>query len=256
LPEAGAIRPTFAAWATSADNPFFARATSNRMWAHFFGRGLASALDDIDSGTPSHPALLQRLAKELADSGFDLKHLARALCNSNSYQRTSRPLPGNEADHDAFSHMALKPISPEALYDSLVVVTSIDKTEAYRQPRKGKGQPAQESAWPTREELARAFRSAGASDDSSTAPGIPQMLRLLNGPMLNGTSPLVERLCEEEAPVAEALTRLYLTVLSRKPAAEELELLSAYVERRKDVRAGYRGVLWVLLNSGEFALNH
>jgi ferric-dicitrate binding protein FerR (iron transport regulator) len=254
LPQTGAIRPTFAAWATSADNPFFARAAGNRLWAHFFGRGLSNPLDNLDGSTPSHPALLQRLAKDLADSGFELKHLARAIGNSRAYQRTSRPLPGNQADQDAFSHMALKPLAPEALYDALVVATSIDKTEAYRRAGKVKGKQSEaEPAWPTREEFARAFRGAGQGDE---APGIPQMLRLLNGPMLNAGSMLVESMADEDVGIAEGLTRLYLTVLTRKPTEEEIKLLSAYVERRKDVRAGYRGVLWVLLNSGEMALNH
>jgi ferric-dicitrate binding protein FerR (iron transport regulator) len=257
LPETGAIRPTFAAWATSAENPFFARATSNRLWAHFFGRGLAQPLDDMEGGRLSHPALLQRLSRELVDAGFDLKHLARAICTSRAYQRTSRPLPGNETDRVAFSHMALKPLSPEALYDALVVTTSIDKTEAYqRRPGKGKGQSNAEPDWPTRDEFARVFRVAGQGDEAAPTAGIPQVLRLLNGPMLNGPSPLVERLVAEELPVAEALDRLYLSVLTRKPTAEEVEQLSAYVARRKEVREGYRGVLWVLLNSGEMAVNH
>src|SRR5262249_15013679 len=117
LDEAGPFRPRFAAWATSVDNPYFANAAANRMWAHFFGRGLVHPVDGFDpDNPPSHPDLLKRLAAEFVASGFDLKHLARAICNSKAYQRSSRPLPGNAADTTLFSRMALKVLTPEMLY--------------------------------------------------------------------------------------------------------------------------------------------
>jgi hypothetical protein len=254
LPARGALRPDFAAWAASADNPWFARATANRVWAHFMRRGLIESLDDLESSEPSHPELLQKLARELIAGDFRLDHLARAICNSQAYQRSSRPLPGNEDDHESYSRMALVPLSPEALYDSLAVVMAVDKNAQWG---KGKNTAKREGTptWPARDEFARAFRSQGQTG-SGVAMGLPQLLELLNGPLLNQGAPVVEKLAATNSDHAAGLTELYLTVLSRRPGAEEVRVLSAYLDRRKDARVGYRGVLWMLLNSGEFALNH
>ncbi len=119
----GPFRERFAEWATSADHPWFAANTVNRMWAHLFGRGLVMPLDDQRADNPgAHPQLMKLLADEFVQSGFDLKHLIRVICNSNAYQRTSRPLPANKDDITLFSHMAVKVVSPGALHDSLSVV--------------------------------------------------------------------------------------------------------------------------------------
>src|SRR5262249_8319780 len=123
LDEKEAFRPRFATWATGKDNPYFARAAVNRMWAHFFGRGFVNPLDTFDdTNPPSHPDLLQRLAADFASSGFDLKHLARCIVTSKAYQRTSRPVKGNEDDQTAFSRVGVKALTPEAFFDSVEVV--------------------------------------------------------------------------------------------------------------------------------------
>ena len=91
------LRHALARWMTAADNPFFAKAAANRMWAHFFGRGLVNPVDDLrPDNPPSHPAILELLADEFKKSGFDLKYLIRCICLSQAYQRTSVPLPDNE----------------------------------------------------------------------------------------------------------------------------------------------------------------
>src|SRR5205807_309050 len=113
------FRPRLVAWITSGENPYFARAFVNRMWAGLFGRGLVNPVDNMhDDNPPSLPALLALLANEFIASEFDIKHLIRCVCNSRAYQRSSRPASGNEKDGELFSRMAVKPIEPEALYDS------------------------------------------------------------------------------------------------------------------------------------------
>src|SRR5262249_4748692 len=83
-------RPILAKWLTAADNAFFARAMANRIWAQFFGRGIVNPVDDMHDGNePSHPALLQELAGQFAFNQFDVKYLIRAVCNSQTYQRSS-----------------------------------------------------------------------------------------------------------------------------------------------------------------------
>jgi hypothetical protein len=253
----GPLRPTFADWATGAKNPYFARATINRLWGHFFGRGLVPG-DNLDDKGTSHPELLRKLEKELIDSEFDLKHLIRCICNSRAYQRSSRPVAGNEKD-ELFSRMNLKVLTPEAFYDSVVVVSAIDKLAQRSPSNKGKNMEAESSSSdvPSREEFVRFFRAQGdAGGSTEYRQGIPQILRLLNSRMLDG-APVVDQLASREVSHKEAIDVLFLTALSRRPATAEQKRVQQYLEKRKDdLRAGYRGVLWALLNSSEFAINH
>jgi hypothetical protein len=256
LPAEGALRPAFADWVTSPENPYFARAAVNRMWAHFFGRGLVNPVDDLrDDNPPSHPALLDLLADEFRASGHDLKHLVRCLCNSRAYQRGSGALPANEKERELFSRMAVKPLSAEAFYDSLAVVFAVDKSAPARnkKPDAGRLQAASPEA---REEFVRFFRAQGDADGNGLQQGIPQFLRLLNGADLNAGSPLIDQLVHSKLGPELAVETLYLATLSRRPRPEEVELMSGYVSRRAEPEEGYAGVLWILVNSGEFVLNH
>src|SRR5205823_2771689 len=169
-------------------------------------------------------------------------HLARCITNSKAYQRTHRPLPGNEDDVAAFSHMAVKVLSPEVFFDSLAIATN--------------GRPDRPEA---REQFVRFFRSDEEASPTDYIQGIPQLLRLMNAPVASSFkggrgAPVVDQL--SGVSHAEAITTLYLTVLSRRPTPEEVKLMSDYLSKRRDDREGYRGVLWILLNSSEFALNH
>jgi hypothetical protein len=259
----GPFRPRFAAWLTAGENPYFARATVNRLWGHLFGHGVVDPVDNFDDNNPpSHPALLKRLADEYVASAFDQKHLLRCIVLSKTYQRTSRPLPGNRDDHRAFSHMALKVMTPEVLFDSLGVVTALDPNDkemlaaipAKRQAAfaKGKGKVP----YP-REVFARLFRPTGdETKPTEYSQGIPHLLNLMNSPLLNGGAPLVEKIVHQEMSPEAGVTTLYLAALARRPTPAEVRLMAGYLERRGDPRAGYQGVLWALLNSSEFVINH
>ncbi len=119
-----AVRPVFADWLTSPKNPFFARAMVNRTWGQLFGRGFVQPIDDMHEGNPnSHPGLLADMSEQFAASGFDVKFLLRAICNSQAYQRSSKQTGNNaEAPPELFARMAIRPLSPEQLYDSLAQV--------------------------------------------------------------------------------------------------------------------------------------
>src|SRR5207249_6368032 len=76
-------RPTLVDWMIAPDNPFFARAAVNRMWAYFFGVGLVDALDAPGEETPvSHTELLDELAREFVACKYDVKSLIRAIVAS------------------------------------------------------------------------------------------------------------------------------------------------------------------------------
>jgi hypothetical protein len=93
-------RLDLANWLMSAENPLPARQFTNRLWQQFFGRGLSSVLDDLGSQgeMPSHPELLDWLASEFRESGWDVKHMVRLVVTSSTYQREAATRPAVPSD--------------------------------------------------------------------------------------------------------------------------------------------------------------
>jgi hypothetical protein len=179
-------RAALARWITSRDNPYFARAAVNRMWWHFFGRGIVTPVDDMHSGKePSHPELLEQLSQRFADSGFDMKLLCRAIASSRTYQQTSRP--GERADDEGrlFARMSIKVLSAEQLYDSLVAILGPPAKTPSINVRLG-----------ARYEFCQSFAGDGEGEPTRFDRGIPHLLRLMNSPQFSGRSisALVSRL--------------------------------------------------------------
>jgi hypothetical protein len=247
-------RATLAAWLTAAENPYFARATANRVWAHLFGIGIVQPVDDFcDQNPPSHPEVLDELARQLTAHKFDVKFLIRALTATRAYQRTSAAAGSNAADPRLFSRMAVKGLSPEQLFDSLAQATGYrsDGTAMASLP----GSPRAEFL----------ARFANQDKPTQTQTSILQALALMNGSFVaDATS--VERsrtlAAVADAPFLDASAKvetLYLATLCRKPRPEEAAHLVPYITSggpRKSEAAALADLFWALLNSAEFMLNH
>src|SRR6185436_9326915 len=91
--------------AVTRDNPLLARAMVNRVWAMLFGRGIVHPVDLMDSKhPPTQPELLDWLARDFERSGYDVKRLVRALCNTRAYQLDSKPASSKKpASPDSFA---------------------------------------------------------------------------------------------------------------------------------------------------------
>src|SRR5690606_10182438 len=86
-------------WMREPDNPYFARALVNRMWAHFFGRGLVEPLDDLrDTNPAANEPLLNALSRDFVDNGYDLRRLLTTICTSATYGLSAEPNAWNLAD--------------------------------------------------------------------------------------------------------------------------------------------------------------
>src|SRR5262249_39407222 len=117
-------RRVFADWLTAPENPFFAKVAVNRVWAHFFGVGLVDPVDDFGPhNEPSHPELLDELARLFVEAHFDLRKLARGVVLSDAYQRTSRLTPPGQKGPRVYARMNIKGLSAEQLFDSLALAT-------------------------------------------------------------------------------------------------------------------------------------
>jgi hypothetical protein len=248
----GPLRPTVANWIASEKNPYFAKAMVNRLWSQYFGRGIVNPVDDMQPGNaPSHPEMLEEIAHQFAQNNFDVKFVVRAICNSEAYQRSSKPTTANaEAGAYLYPRMAVKSMTPEQLYDSLGSV--LGKPEAGR-PAGGKGGGKNAPTTP-RAQFVNSF-GLDDVDPMEYQAGIPQVLNLMNSARMNqaiANSSLVKT----SKPQAEAIEQLYLATLSRRPTSVEMTKLTAHVTKADSVQKGYADILWALLNSSEFTLNH
>ncbi len=251
------FRPSLAQWVTSRENKFFARATVNRAWAHLFGRGIVSPVDDMhEENEPSHPELLTALAEDFKASGFDVKHLLRSICNSQTYQRSGKVLEGNKDDKDGFSRMAAKVMNSEVLYDSLTRALAVKELNVNvgKTATIGIGGAAKAGASNNRDKFVKFFKTQDADSLATDfTHGIPQALNLMNDPQFNKGGPAVDKILAEKLTQQQGVERLFLSVLARAPTALETKRLVSYLETQ-DPAQGYAGILWALVNSPEFIL--
>jgi hypothetical protein len=229
-------------WMTREDNPYFARAAVNRVWAYFFGAGLVEPVDDLTQ-QEGGDALLDELAREFVKHRYDLKSLIRGIVFSRAYQLSSVTADGTQDEVRVFARMPVRALAPEQLFDSLSAATGI------------------RAASP---DLASRF---GRQDEKPTEvqTSILQALALMNGKFVDDATSLQQS--ETLAAVANApfldtagkVEALYLAALSRPPRPEERTRLVGYVDKggpSGDPERALADVFWALLNSGEFFLNH
>ncbi|MBM4071351.1 MAG: DUF1549 domain-containing protein [Planctomycetes bacterium] len=236
-----------AEWVTSRDNPFFARAVANRVWAQFLGRGLVHPVDDLSSrNQPSHPALLKALTDHVLAEKFDLKKLIRELVNSETYQLASTGA-NTEALPRWFERARVRPLSAEELLAALPVAA---------------GQPASfKHGGDTIEYFTRYFGEPHDGQGNfqgslfehlfmNNADNIRRMLSASKGN-------LADTLIRMKEPAAEKVDRLFLSVLSRPPSAAERERFVQHLSSdAKMTPALIDEAIWALVSCAEFRFNH
>ncbi len=216
-------------------------------------------VDDLsENNPPSHPELLDELSQYFANQGFDLQLLLKTIAMSDAYQRAS--VGGNEATErpELFAKMAIKSLTPEQLYDSLIQCLTKNG------PAQGMfGQQRSRLFDPRRQQFVSRMQSQ-SRDVTEYEAGLPQALLMMNGPLVSeattsGRSALLTSL---EAPFFtddQRIEVLTLATISRPPTAAERKRFSAYLAEarpKKETRRALGDLLWALLNSAEFSLNH
>jgi hypothetical protein len=258
LSQSKSPRVNFLDWLTAKENPYFARGMVNKLWANFFGKGIIEPIDDMrDLSKATHPELLELLAKEFTDSGYDIKHVIRCIVSSSAYQRTSKPLPANKSDKALYSHAPIKVMSADMLYDSLQVV--LNHTPTAPADRRGKVQAQRKGRGGPREQF-RNFFHAEADDDAGVTEeyshGIPQVLRLMNDANTNNINGVIAPMMKASTTPEQMIQTLYLRILSRPATSKEVARMKKYLEGDRDQKRGYSDIFWALLNSSEFVFNH
>ncbi|HUG70105.1 MAG TPA: DUF1549 and DUF1553 domain-containing protein [Pirellulaceae bacterium] len=256
-------RIALAAWMTSDSNPFFAKAIANRLWAHYFGRGLVEPIDDMrDTNPASNEPLMAALTEHMREVRYDLKAFTRTLLQSRAYQLSARSNDSNADDFQNFSHASYKALPAEVLLDAISQSTNV--------PEKFNGWPEGYRAiqvWDNRMPsyffriFGRPVRASVCECERSGEPSIAQSLHLLNSPEImakvqhrHGKS---RELASSDLTPAAIIDELYLGMLSRLPTGDERTLmLQAFDGTDVDRRAAVEDVQWALLNSKEFMFNH
>ena len=262
-------RRELARWMTS--HPYFAEAAVNRIWSYFFGRGIVEPVDDFRStNPPTHPELLDALARDFREHGYDLRHLMRRIVLSRTYQLSDRPNATNRDDVVNYSRLLPRPLDAEVLLDAVVDVTGVPETFATAVTEGSSvGQaPAGTRAINLQDPDMYYSRflelygrpSRGAIPERSTRPSLGQALHMLAGSTyvdrIGSKGSRLDRLRGSGAANEAIFEEFYLTALSRRPEREELEELKGILARRTDREAGLREFVWALISSREFAENH
>ena len=260
MPAAASGRRELAAWLTDPEHPLTSRVFVNRLWQQFFGRGLVATPDNFGTtaSPPSHPALLDHLARRLTDGDWSTKNVVRAIALSHTYRQACRRSPPLEEDPDnaLLAGLHRRRLDAESLRDAMLSVagtlvsdlggpgisdpkvlakagseTPSEYTFVFTDTRRSIYTPAFRNR---RLELFEVFDAANPNAVVGRRPVstvAPQALYLLNSPfvMEQASAAATRLLAEPLGDPAAGVDRAFRQTLGRGPTARELELVLAAV---------------------------
>ncbi len=268
-------RAVLADWLTSPDNPYFTRSIANRVWANFFGRGIVNPVDDLRISNPATNApLLAALAAHLAENKYDLKSLMRMILQSETYQRSSTPLPENIGDSRYYARQYPRRLMAEVLQDAITSVTQMSPKFITLTLSDGSKQNTALYTEGTRalqlhdsavtsyflKTFGRNAREITCECERSNKPSMVQVLHLSNGNTLNANlrneNSRVTGLLKKEIPAL--IDEAYLLCLARPPSdGERKRFLAVFANApATERRAIAEDLFWALMTSREFLFQH
>jgi len=262
IPDRTDRRTVLAEWMTSPDNPYFARAIVNRLWAHYLGRGLIEPIDDLRLTNPAgNEPLLAALAKHLIESKCDLKAVTRTVLNSRVYQ-LGPATKANADDDQNFSHARSRTMPAEVLLDAVCQTTGV--------PEKFNGTPVGTRAiqlWDNRmpsyflQLFGRPARTSVCECERSTEPSIAQALHLMNAEeieaKIRSRKGVARKLADSDMTPTAIVDELCLATHARLPTKAERESLVGLFDGKEALtrREATEDALWTLLNTKDFLYN-
>lgn len=236
------------------NNRQFAANIVNRLWFRMLGRGLVHPLDLHHSGNqPSHPRLMKLLTDDFIAHKYDIKYFFRELALTRTYQRSGKfTKPAGGAPRDkSYRVFNERPLSAEQILRSMLIATE--------------AQPAKTQALQARydkleSDFVTAFGNTAREPEVDFNPSVKSALFVRNSrQVLDLVQPkagnLSERLSKKES-AKKVAEELYLAVLSRQPTSEEETTVAAFWKSQTDKPKAASHLVWALLASTEFCVNH
>ncbi len=264
-------------WMREKDNPFFARAFVNRIWGHYFGKGIVDPVDDFSIGNPpSNPELLDWLASEFVAHRFDIRYIEGLVLNSRTYQQSSFPNETNMHDKRNFARSYPRRMMAETVVD--VLSSALGVEQRFNSDAPAGSRAIEVAATNVRDgNLRYVFRVFGRPDrksacdcDRSDSPSLTQTLfmmtdqqvlgRIRNGRLRTLISDERGRRLREGSISSDELDEIFdelsLAILTRYPTSAERRKSAQHVRRKDDRVKALADVVWAMLNSREFLLVH
>lgn len=252
-----ARRAELADWIVGPDNPWFAKAFVNRVWARMMGRGFCEPVDEIgELGDRVMPEMHTALADHFVASEHNIKEVFRLVANSKSYQRAIHD--PAKPDAKPFEFISAGRLRGDEIFDSLAVGIGLPNftppaekaTAAVRFPPPPKS---------TRDLVNEAFGFDPSAEASNVLRTMQQAMFLMNNKQVQqqiNASPeadtMLSRLLVSEKDDEAAIKQLYLNVLARKATDDEVRIAREHLQAVGDRQAGFEDLLWSMVNSAEF----
>jgi hypothetical protein len=255
-------------WLRSPDNPWFARALVNRVWGHYFGVGIVDPVDNFSlANPPSNPKLLDALAADFVAHKYDIRAIERTLLLSRTYQLASDTNATNKLDRNNYSHAYLRPMMAEVvvdvLNDALGTAEDFGKDQARPGARAievGSSRVANGNANYAFRIFGRPPRTTACDCERAMEPGLPQKLYFMVDQSVLGKlrapKGRLQQLIDAKKSNEEIEEELFLATLSRSPNEREKSLVAERLKQARNRAEAFGDVLWALINTREFVLNH
>lgn len=255
-------RIPLAEWLTSPENRLFARSVVNRYVRFLLGQGLVEPVDDMRATNPaSNPALLDALARDFASSGYNLKHLTRAIMVSRLYQLDSQPTGAADSQGRFYSFYQVKRLAAEPLLDAIDRATGT-QTKFTKLPLGTRAIELPDAQYGDYflNVFAKPLRASLCECERSPDENLAQALHTLNGEVLASKIAAgdgrIAKLLETKVPHETIVEEIYLATLNRPPSEAELAASQTFLAESPSPKECYEDLLWALLNSKHFLFVH
>lgn len=259
-------------WMRQPENRYFARAFVNRVWANYFHAGLIEPVDDLNlANPPSNGPLLDYLTEGFVSSKYDMRWLHREIATSLAYQRSWVPNTTNAGDRRNFSRTIPRRLHAEVLYDAWKQTVASDGdlvTVRGNLERRAIGELATRMAGVYSHRIfGQPERLVACDCERSNSPSLLQAIFVQNDPLMYARlnesgwleeigARLADGIADNDPVPGDLIRQAYLRTVSRPPTAAETDAAARYFDESESLGEGLKDLLWALLNSKEFLLNH
>tara|TARA_B100001059_G_scaffold136077_1_gene136415 strand:+ start:2822 stop:4750 length:1929 start_codon:yes stop_codon:yes gene_type:complete len=277
MPEKQSGRLELARWIASAENPLTARVIVNRLWRWHFGRGIVPTPDNFGGlgEKPTHPELLDHLARKFVESGWSVKSMHRLMMNSATYRQSAKAdvaVLEYDPENKLFARWQRRRVEAEVIRDSILMKADrldldMGGSMLVVQPNKyaDQGKLTAHSMIPRRTVYLPVYRSSGydgqkafdtadpavSNGNRRTSTVAGQALFLMNSELMHASSKALAELVISKATKHRSAWMIK-HVLGRDPTKDETARGNAFVEKYGDEKGALAAFARVLLSSNEF----